>query len=392
MEKKPLVSIVMPNYNRGKYIGAAVESVLKQSIHDWELIIVDDASTDDSWTVISSFQDPRIRKIRLPENGHVSNAHNVGNALCEGQYIALLDSDDLWEKDKLEKQIEYLETHAETDLCFTLLKLVDSEGQPMRDENLEKLFQEKDRSREEWTGYLLKTGNHFANDSVLMRRKVMEETGWNDLSLIQLHDYDIWLRAVRKYNLHIIQEPLLLYRKGEETLSSKSASNRRRLLLESASIISRTVREMEDDFFLSVFREDLVRKDAAGTPMVYCEKALLLASDRLAVNCKAYAFEMFREILQDDEKRQVLRNQYKLDQHEIYRMTGMPILYDDYFVQKQEEKLQSLEHQNNILEAQLRNTEEKYSSVAGELERIVNTKTWRYLLPVRKLLSRIKRV
>ncbi|MCS3458389.1 glycosyltransferase family 2 protein [Aeromonas sp. BIGb0445] len=103
------VSIIMPAYNAAKYISHSITSVLSQSYGDWRLYIVDDASTDDTANVVADIHDDRIEYILLKDNGGVANARNVGIQRSQGKYIAFLDSDDLWEKTKLEKQVALLE-------------------------------------------------------------------------------------------------------------------------------------------------------------------------------------------------------------------------------------------------------------------------------------------
>ena len=109
MSVKENISIVMPAYNAGKFIRESINSVLTQTYNDWRLYIVDDASTDETAAIIKQIQDDRIEYILLEQNGGVANARNIAIEKAQGKYIAFLDSDDLWEKDKLEKQIALLE-------------------------------------------------------------------------------------------------------------------------------------------------------------------------------------------------------------------------------------------------------------------------------------------
>ena len=98
-----LVSIVMVNYNQEKFLKKSIDSVLMQTYRNWELIIVDDGSTDASVNIIKEYKDDRIKPIFLKENCHICIATNTGFAVVKGKYIARLDSDDIWEKEKLEK-------------------------------------------------------------------------------------------------------------------------------------------------------------------------------------------------------------------------------------------------------------------------------------------------
>ena len=102
-----IISIIVPVYNAEKYIRETVESVLAQTYDDWELLLIDDCSSDSSCEIIDSFDDPRIRLIKQPENKGAYAARNRGLKEAEGRYIAFLDADDLWEKEKLEHELAY---------------------------------------------------------------------------------------------------------------------------------------------------------------------------------------------------------------------------------------------------------------------------------------------
>ena len=103
-----LVSIIMPNYNSGKYISESIESVLAQTYENWELIVVDDCSSDDSIEVIKSYSDPRIKLIQNEKNSGAAISRNNAIAVASGEFIAFLDSDDLWTTDKLQRHLEFM--------------------------------------------------------------------------------------------------------------------------------------------------------------------------------------------------------------------------------------------------------------------------------------------
>lgn len=112
----PLVSVIMPAYNGEKYIGEAIESILAQTYSDWELIIVEDASTDNTLQVIKEYQDPRIRLFVNEKNSGIAVTTNRAISESKGKYLALLDDDDVAEKERLELQVNYLESHPEIDI------------------------------------------------------------------------------------------------------------------------------------------------------------------------------------------------------------------------------------------------------------------------------------
>lgn len=116
---KPLVSVVMPNYNGTRFVAQAIDSALAQTYENFEIIVVDDCSTDNSPDIIREkcAEDSRLRMIALDKNGGVANARNVGIRAARGEYIALLDNDDLWEADKLERQIALARRGADIVYC-----------------------------------------------------------------------------------------------------------------------------------------------------------------------------------------------------------------------------------------------------------------------------------
>lgn len=122
-----LVSIIMPNYNSEKYIEATINSVLNQTYQNWELLFVDDASSDTSLAVVNSYQDARIHTFSMKENSGAAIARNKAIAEAKGKWIAFLDGDDLWMPEKLERQIMYMYDHA-ISFSFTDYEVIDENG------------------------------------------------------------------------------------------------------------------------------------------------------------------------------------------------------------------------------------------------------------------------
>ncbi len=165
----PLVSILMLNYNKGRFIKEAIESVLSQTFRDFELIVIDDASSDDSVAIVASLDDDRIHFIKHDENAGLFVRRNESLALARGKYVAVLDSDDIWiSPQKLEKQVEFMETNQDYALVGTFVNVIGEAGK-----NLKKYsYRTKDKNIRH--SILLK--NQFTHSAVLMRHESVQKT------------------------------------------------------------------------------------------------------------------------------------------------------------------------------------------------------------------------
>ena len=127
--KKPLVSIVVPVFNAAEFIDDTIHSVLGQTFDDWELILVDDASSDNTLEVLEQFSSDKIRVVKLAKNGGAAKARNKGVALARGRYICFLDADDLWQPDKLERQLAFAKKTGAA-FIFGSYVFADAKGRP----------------------------------------------------------------------------------------------------------------------------------------------------------------------------------------------------------------------------------------------------------------------
>ncbi len=214
----PKVSVVIPSYNHAAFIAQAVESVLHQSEADLELIVVDDGSQDESLEVLARFSDPRLRVISQ-ENQGAHAAINRGLALARGQFLAILNSDDLYHPNRLEILIRELENDADISLAGSFIEVIDDAGNLLgikhgyRD--LEPWLLERPhlsfRAGDDLRAALL-TENYFATTSnFVMRREWFERIG-EFRPLRYTHDWDFALRASALSRLALVPEPLLFYR------------------------------------------------------------------------------------------------------------------------------------------------------------------------------------
>jgi glycosyltransferase involved in cell wall biosynthesis len=220
------VSVIMPVYNVEQYVAETIRSVLAQTYSNFELLIVDDQSPDRSVEVCRQFQDPRIQIIHQKNRG-LAGARNTGIRHAQGDYIALLDSDDLWLPEKLEKLVNHLERSPQVGVAFSRSAFIDEAGNPLGTYQMPKL-------RGITAPYLL-CRNPIGNGSApLIRREVFEDIKYEailyetledfyfDDQFRQSEDIECWIRIVLQTNWHIegIPDALTLYRVNSESLSA----------------------------------------------------------------------------------------------------------------------------------------------------------------------------
>lgn len=208
----PRVSVVMAAKNYARFLPTAVESVFAQTFADWELVVIDDGSTDDTPAAVKPFlSDPRVRYVRSDKLGQ-SRAKNLGIRLSRGDVIAFLDADDAWRPTKLEKQLALLREDVGVVFC----------GRELIDESGNKLT--KQPTANPPTGRVLDAmfvQNFVCFSSAMVRRQVFDHVGSFDPLWDLAIDFDLWLRVARRYSFAYVPEPLVLYRTGHGNLSQK---------------------------------------------------------------------------------------------------------------------------------------------------------------------------
>jgi len=201
----PKVSIILPTYNRAHIIEKAIQSVLNQTYQDFEIIIIDDGSKDDTKKIIRGFQekDNRIKYIRFEENKGAAAARNAGIKMSKGEYITFQDSDDEWVIDKLEKQMKIIETSSENIVVYCGFWRIDGD---------EKTYipDIKISNREGNIHKELLKRNFIGTPSILLLKKNLEKIGMFDENLSRLQDWDLVIRLSRYYNFILIDEPLYI--------------------------------------------------------------------------------------------------------------------------------------------------------------------------------------
>lgn len=191
---EPIVTIVLPTYNRAVLLSRAIKSVINQTYTDWELLVIDDASTDNTQAVLSDWaaKDSRIRVIRNEKNSYpdISKILNKGIELARGKYIARLDDDDYWrDEKKLTRQVEFLETHPDYVIVGSGMVIIDGEGRELY------RYLKKEKDEEIRANALL--ANPFSHTTVVFRRDVARAVGGYDGSRY-VEDWGLWLNLGKK--------------------------------------------------------------------------------------------------------------------------------------------------------------------------------------------------
>lgn len=206
MEMKQ-VSVILPTYNRANCIERAVDSVLSQTYPYWELLVVDDGSTDNTEEIIASYaaSDHRVRYYRQPSNRGVSAARNEGVRQALYEYIAFQDSDDVWHEDKLEKQMRILAENPHVGLVYCAMQGTRQDGSAV-------LIPDRTVERTLLCGNLYKLllqGNVIGAPAAVMRRECARQCGGFDETLSCLEDWELFLRIAKMYEIGYVDEPLV---------------------------------------------------------------------------------------------------------------------------------------------------------------------------------------
>jgi len=206
----PKVTVIIPSYNAMTYLPETLDSVLQQTFKDFEVLIINDGSTDNILQWADTITDSRVRVISQV-NQRLAAARNTGIREAQGEYLTFLDADDLWEKTKLAKQVHCLDNNPDVGLVHTWTLLVNSESKPT---GILKSPVEGDV----WQQIVQK--NTIVVSSVMVRASCLLDVGVFDQDLHYCEDYDMWIRLATRYQFAVLKEPLTSYRIHSNTLST----------------------------------------------------------------------------------------------------------------------------------------------------------------------------
>jgi glycosyltransferase involved in cell wall biosynthesis len=268
------VSIIIPNYNHARYISDAIQSVLRQDYGHYEVIVVDDGSTDNSREVVAQFGD-RVRYI-WQENQGLSAARNTGIRAARGDLIGLLDADDLYETDFLSKLVPILKENPDAEAVYCGYQFVDIENNALPQKEARSIPQDQ-------LYQALVDGNFLVPESILVRRRCYESVGLFDITLRACEDLDMWLRIAGRYKVLGTTQLLTRHRILPNSMStdpSRQAENR-------LAAISKHFGQRPKD--LSSWDEAKRR--------AFSQAYLASAVEFLQAHNKEKAYEYFREMI-----------------------------------------------------------------------------------------------
>ena len=325
----PRISVLLTSYNHEKFIAQAIDSVLAQTFADFELIIVDDCSSDSSWDVIMSYNDPRITAIRNEKRKGMHIFNNLHR--FTGQYVAIHHSDDSWESTKLQKQIDNMDSHPETVACFTHVQFIDEQGEnyvPHVDSFYHDKFDQPNRSRFGWLRFFFDHGNALCHPSILIRKEAFEKYGLFNFGLKQIPDFLMWIRVCLHGEIYVLQERLTkfrLHKQTENNTSGDNLGNHLRGLSEYYFVCEDLFCITRDDLFYKVFPE------YSGQNIVPAFVLSKLMMQKNIQPAQLYGMRTIYKLLNDKDTAEQLKDLHNYTYIDFERDT---MLYDPFSVKK----------------------------------------------------------
>ncbi|MEH2183441.1 glycosyltransferase family 2 protein [Nostoc sp.] len=378
----PKVSVIIPSYNHEKYISETISSVLNQSYQDFEIVITDDYSSDNTIKIVKEFNDPRIRLFCFPKNRGAAVAANNCIKEARGELIAMLSSDDIFTPDKLAKQVSYLEANPDVGAVFSYAHIIDDDGNDFNQENhfYKQIFIQPNRNRFEWLNHFFFKGNCLCHPSALVRQKCYIEVGQYDERFAQLPDFDFWIRLCMKYNIYVIPEELIKFRirNNEANASGNRPEARIRHQLECKQILNNYCSPEVHNNFYKIFPEARldVNHNQDAEESIYLQIALLAIKVSLPAY-QSFGIDKLYELLDSRNNTfEKILKKYAFDFANLIAITGQ---YDVYgFISKEnlylqleqaQAELERSQSQFQQAQAQLKRSQSQFQQTQTELER-----------------------
>ncbi|MDP9105573.1 MAG: glycosyltransferase [Candidatus Eremiobacteraeota bacterium] len=257
----PSVSVAIKSYNHAAYVHESIASVFAQSFQDFEIVVTDDGSTDVTPDVIARFDDPRIRFERFERNHGISVAMNATTARARGEFVAILNSDDVALPGRLQTQVDFLRAHPEVAAVFGRPRLIGERSEPAAgyDDVFAIPFADGRAPRHAWLRHFFFHGNCLCAPTAMIRRSALE-TGRYDPRLTNLQDLDRWIQLLEHHEIHVLADELTAFRirAGNRNMSAPRRDSVLRGAFEMFEILKR-YRRFAPAFLREIFAADIVR-------------------------------------------------------------------------------------------------------------------------------------
>jgi glycosyltransferase involved in cell wall biosynthesis len=322
MLSNPKITVLMPVYNCELYIREAVDSILNQTFTDFEFLIIDDASTDETVTIIKTYDDPRIQLIQKPQNSGYTNSLNYGLSISRGKYIARMDGDDVSLPERFAKQVTFLDANPDVILCGTFYSIIGTKEVITVPGNFEDIK------------LTLLRKCCFGHPTVMIRKNSVDKlAAIYDVNKEPAEDYDLWVRLLAIGKMYNLQEVLLNYRVHDSQASQKREKQQINSALEARLNILQyldcTIEASERELLKSVIQN-------SGNISFNEIKQFLFLNDKLKLANSNSFFEGigFQDYLSSLEEK-AFRNYF------LNRNRYSPMIYLDYLRTKKKWKLTS---------------------------------------------------
>ncbi|WP_353931814.1 glycosyltransferase family 2 protein [Okeanomitos corallinicola TIOX110] len=319
---QPLISVVMTTYNHEKYIDESIRSVLEQTFSNFEFIIVNDGSTDNTDKIIQSYlNDNRIIYI-FQENQGPSAAVNQGILKANGKYIALMSGDDICYPERLQKQYNYSNLEA-TRIIFSWVDFIDDDSNQLASKHFAKnFFNATNKTRAEILKSLFFNGNYLCSVTAFIEKNILLEAGLFNLSSIQLQDFDMWIKLVKKYEISVIPEKLVKYRiRNDSKNLSHPNNNYLRSGFESCQIYRNFFDDVSIELFKESFRDKIKNNDFHEGIEYELEKAFLYLNSNFIYVRNIGAEKLFY-LLQNHHILAIAKENYSFGLTQLYELTN----------------------------------------------------------------------
>jgi len=249
MQNSPLISVLLPTYNCDKYINECIDSILCQTYSNFELLIIDNCSTDNTVNLIKEYKDERIKLTVKEKNSGIVDSLNLGIDNCKGVFIARMDGDDVCMPTRFEEQIRVLQNNSAISICGSWALILGSSNTMVVPETNEQIFKK----------FLFQ--NAIIHPSLMFRKEVFKDYKY-DINFEPAEDFNLWSKLIFNFNFYNIQKPLLFYRKHDENVSKKRQEAQRNKFLESQynfykKIISKRIIVDFNEFYNFYFSENV---------------------------------------------------------------------------------------------------------------------------------------